>query len=69
MTLTSTRTTIRTRSLGRSCRPVADTGLFRRSLFRGLQHGDEACQPPNGCYELVFFDGFNDGIDAPGVTC
>ena len=26
----------------------------------------EACCLPNGCYELVFFDSFNDGIDAPG---
>ncbi|MBK9273311.1 MAG: lamin tail domain-containing protein [Flavobacteriales bacterium] len=34
--------------------------------FQQLSTITEACCLPNGCYELVMFDGFGDGIDAPG---
>ncbi len=34
--------------------------------FQSLSTITEACCLADGCYELVLFDGFGDGIDAPG---
>ncbi|MCC6399447.1 MAG: lamin tail domain-containing protein [Flavobacteriales bacterium] len=34
--------------------------------FQQLSTITESCCLPNGCYELVLFDSFGDGLDAPG---
>ncbi|MCB0790789.1 MAG: lamin tail domain-containing protein [Flavobacteriales bacterium] len=36
------------------------------SYYQQLSTVIETCCLPDGCYELVFFDSFGDGIDAPG---